>query len=234
MDEKQKIFETYETPDPVRIKKVIKFIRGHFKEIKGLNILDCGISKGGVTDVLSKESANCFGVDINPREINGVKIVKADLNDGIPGFGIKFDVIFAGEIIEHLYDDVKFIRECKKSLRQDGILVITVPNLVSLTNRLLMLFGTMPLEAHAADPFHYHVYNKKKLQNSIKEEGFQILKSTSSYLLLNTKINFIGAILGFLGDIFPSLGIQLMIFAKKIGDTRRKSGIKQNNYFFKK
>lgn len=217
VDKRQEIFEDYEVPDPIRIEKVIKFIRKYFGKVKGLNILDCGISRGGVSDKLSKEFANCFGIDINPREIKGVKIIQADLNRGIPEFEIKFDVIFAGEIIEHLFDDIKFIRDCYSFLKPGGILIVTVPNLVSFLNRFLMFFGAMPLTAYAAAPFHYHVYNRNKLKNLIKEEGFEILKATSSYLPLNifAKIPGIGKVFGFLGDLFPSMGNQLIVFARK-------------------
>jgi 2-polyprenyl-3-methyl-5-hydroxy-6-metoxy-1,4-benzoquinol methylase len=216
-DEQQEIFEDYEVPDPVRVGKVIKFIRKYFKEVRGLNILDCGISKGGVADILSREGANCFGIDINPREIEGVKIVQADLNKGIPEFGIKFDVIFAGEIIEHLFDDSKFIRECHTILKPGGILIITVPNLTSFFNRFLMFFGSMPLTAYVAAPFHYHVYNRRRLKNLIKDEGFEIIKAISSYWPLNifTKIPVVGRIFGFLGTVVPTFGNQLIVFARK-------------------
>lgn len=217
-DIKQKIFKTYEIPDPIRIKKVVKFIWKYFGEVKGLNILDCGISKGGVADILSGEGANCFGVDINPRKIKDINIIQGDLNKGIPEFGIKFDVIFAGEIIEHLFNDTQFIQECKKILRPKGLLIITTPNLASLPNRIKLLFGRMPDEAYAAASFHHHLYNRKKLNDLVKKEGFEILKSTSSYLLpgsLSEKPLY-RYISSFLGDIFPSFGIQLIIFTRKI------------------
>jgi len=217
MDKQQQSFKTYQVPDPIRILKVIKFIKRYFRKVDGLNILDCGVSSGGVTDILSKEGANCFGIDFNPRKIEGARIIQADLNEGIPELGIKFDIIFAGEVIEHLLDDGKFISDCFMVLKSEGILIVTVPNLVSFLNRFLMFFGSMPLTAYAAAPFHYHIYNRNKLKILIKEQGFKILKVTSSYLPLNllTKIPIIGRIFSFLGDIFPTLGNQLMVFAKK-------------------
>ena len=213
-DQKQQIFENFEVPDPIRIKKVIKLIRKYLGEIKGLNILECGITNGGVADLLNKEGANCFGVDINPREITGVKIIQVDLNEGFPEFNIKFDVIFAGEVIEHLFDDTKFIHECREALKLNGLLIITVPNLLFSANRLLMLFGKMPLFAHA--PYHYHIYNKKTIENLIKQEGFEILKVISSHLLFSTRRNKLGKIFEILGDIFPSMGAHLIVCARKI------------------
>lgn len=163
-----------------------------------------------------------FGVDVNPREIEGAKIIRADLNKGIPDFGVKFDVIFAGEIIEHLWDDRKFIKECKEFLKPNGLLIITVPNLASWPNRIKLLFGKLPLESWAAAPFHYHVYTREKLNEIIKKEGFEILKSTSSYFFPGVFSHkpLIRIISPILADLFPSLGIQLMVFAKKVKNNK--------------
>jgi 2-polyprenyl-3-methyl-5-hydroxy-6-metoxy-1,4-benzoquinol methylase len=213
-DIKQEVFENFQVPDPIRIQKVIKLIRQYFSEMKGLNILECGIAKGGVADILSKEGANCFGIDINPRQIKGVDIKQGDLNEGIPDSNVKFDVIFAGEVMEHLFDDVKFIRDCWDNLKPDGLLIITVPNLVFSANRLLMLIGKMPMFAYA--PYHYHIYNKKSVENLVKQEGFEIFKTISSHVLFSTRKNKLGGIFEILGDAFPSLGAHLIVCARKI------------------
>ncbi len=112
---------------------------------------------------------------------------------------------------------IKFILNCYEVLKPSGILIITVPNLVSFFNRFLMFFGSIPLTAYAAAEFHYHVYNRNKLKNLINEQGFEILRATSSYLPLNvfTKIPGFGKIFGLLGDLFPTLGNQLIVFARK-------------------
>jgi len=212
-DKKQQIFESFEVPDPIRIQKAAKLVRRYFKRVEGLNILECGITKGGLADLFSKEGANCFGIDINPRQIEGVKIVQADLNNGFPEFDIKFDVIFAGEVMEHLFDDVKFIKNCRNLLKPNGLLMITVPNLVFSANRLLMLFGKMPIFAYAS--YHYHIYNKKTVENLIKQEGFKILETKSLHLLFSTRRNKFGKIFEILGDIFPSLGAHLIVCARK-------------------
>ena len=212
-DEKQRVFEDFTVPDPIRIEKSIKLIRQYFNKVKGLDILECGIARGGIADLLSREGANCFGIDINSRHIENVKIFQADLNDGFPEFGGKFDVIFAGEVIEHLFDDSKFVKDCRNLIKPDGLLIITVPNLVFSANRILMLFGKMPMFAFA--PYHYHVYNKKILNNLLKENGFEILKTISSHILFSTRRNKFGKIFEILGDIFPSFGAHLIVCAKK-------------------
>ncbi|MAF20448.1 MAG: hypothetical protein CMI55_02075 [Parcubacteria group bacterium] len=80
-DQKQNTFKEYKVPDPTRIEKVIKYIEKHFGNISKLNVLDCGISKGGVSDILSKKGANCFGVDINPNHVYTRRKLKSLIKD---------------------------------------------------------------------------------------------------------------------------------------------------------
>ncbi|MCX6230919.1 MAG: methyltransferase domain-containing protein [Bacteroidetes bacterium] len=49
-------------------------------------------------------------------------------------FDVKFDIIFAGDLIEHIPNPGLFILQCKKSLKPGGQLVITTPNAFNLFN----------------------------------------------------------------------------------------------------
>ena len=213
MDLQQDVFKEFEVPDPIRIQKVAQFVRAQFPSMRGTALLECGIARGGLADTLKNEGARCFGVDINPRAIDGVAIQQADLNLGFPKFDIAFDVIFAGEVMEHLFDDAKFVREAKKILNPGGYLIITVPNLVFSFNRIRMFFGKTPVFAYA--PYHYHIYTKKTLEELIESEGFEISKFISSHILFSTRRNKIGRIFEMLGNFLPSLGAHLMVFARK-------------------
>jgi SAM-dependent methyltransferase len=58
-----------------------------------------------------------------------------------------FDVVIFTEILEHL--DVPptwILRNIHQVLRQEGVLIFSVPNLASLRNRVKLLFGISPLE----------------------------------------------------------------------------------------
>jgi SAM-dependent methyltransferase len=213
MDNRQDVFEDFEVPDPIRIDKAIRFIRERFSSIKDLNILECGMAKGGVADRLSKEGANCQGIDINPRHLEGVPVIQRDLNDGYPALDKKFDVIFAGEVMEHLYDDTKFVRDSMALLAPGGILVLTVPHLFFSVNRLRMFFGMMPLFAYAS--YHYHFYGIKVLRELLEGQGLKISGLVSSHVLFSKRRNSIGRIFEILGDIMPSMGAHLIVCAER-------------------
>lgn len=55
-----------------------------------------------------------------------------------------YDVIVAGEIIEHLVDTDTFARELFRILKPGGQVILTTPNLASWYNRLRLLRGRVP------------------------------------------------------------------------------------------
>src|SRR5262249_14451538 len=63
--------------------------------------------------------------------------IQADAqNFDLPG---QFDLVFAGEIIEHVYNPDGLLGSCLLALRPNGYLVITTPNLACFYNRLFLL-----------------------------------------------------------------------------------------------
>jgi SAM-dependent methyltransferase len=64
-----------------------------------------------------------------------------------------FDLVFAGEIIEHVPDPDLLLEEIHRVLVPGGRLLLTTPNLLAWYNRLLPLLGVAPL-------FVEHSYRK--------------------------------------------------------------------------
>lgn len=80
--------------------------------------------------------------------------IKFELGECIAVMGAlapnSYDLLYCGEIIEHIYDIRGFAEKCLRVLRPGGILLGTTPNLVSWQNRLRFLFGLNP---SGYDPF---------------------------------------------------------------------------------
>jgi SAM-dependent methyltransferase len=82
-----------------------RFITEHAAKVIGLDIL--------VEDVYK---LNELGYDIRCADAQSFDL------------GMKFDVIFAGELLEHLEDFRGFFESCKRHMRKDSSLIITTPN----------------------------------------------------------------------------------------------------------
>jgi SAM-dependent methyltransferase len=59
--------------------------------------------------------------------------------------GREFDLVFCGEVIEHLFSPDALVSDVRNLLRPGGILILSTPNLAYWVNRLLLLIGISPL-----------------------------------------------------------------------------------------
>ena len=80
----------------------------------------------------------------------GIETRWADLDDALPFEAGTFDVVVAGELLEHLRDPRRVVSEVLRVLRSGGTFVGSVPNAYRLKNRLRFLTGRKPEN----DPTH--------------------------------------------------------------------------------
>lgn len=154
------------------------------------NILDIGCRDGALTKIFC-ENNKVVGVDIDEvalmkvKEDLGIEIIAMDLNDSWQKLkNNTFDVIFAGEVLEHLYYPEKIIKKVSEHLVDDGIFIGSVPNAFSLKNRIRYLFGkkkNTPLE----DPTHINHFSMNELdillRNYFQEIEFFPLGNKSKF-----------------------------------------------------
>jgi glycosyltransferase involved in cell wall biosynthesis/2-polyprenyl-3-methyl-5-hydroxy-6-metoxy-1,4-benzoquinol methylase len=106
-----------------------------------LRVLDYGCAHGHYTIPFAKAFSVCefVGVDISDRAVNAarkwaerdkvenVTFVRGDQSVLAGGELGKFDVIVAGEVVEHVWDYNKLLNDLKELLRPGGCLIVTTP-----------------------------------------------------------------------------------------------------------
>jgi SAM-dependent methyltransferase len=118
---------------------------------------------------------------------NGVQLRSCDLDrihmpleDGF------FDFILCAETLEHVAaSPTAVVKQMARILKPSGRLLLTVPNLANLRNRVQFLFGASPLpnpdEQFKSDPMHGHghvrEYTRKELVKICRSAGFEVLKT---------------------------------------------------------
>jgi 2-polyprenyl-3-methyl-5-hydroxy-6-metoxy-1,4-benzoquinol methylase len=124
-----------------------------FDIVKGKDVLDVGCvehtlenknnARTWVHDFLRKWSKSVKGIDIMKNDIQVLKKQGYDVyckNAEKFNFrNLKFDVIFAGELIEHLSNPGLFLDCCRKHLKKKGRLILTTPNTFSIYRFLCIL-----------------------------------------------------------------------------------------------
>ena len=85
----------------------------------------------------------------------------------------EFDVIIAGELIEHFYPKQarQFLANCRAALRKQGSLIITTPNKNAWSNKLFHRFDTANPSEYQG---HVHVFEINELRKLLEEQGFKV------------------------------------------------------------
>ena len=120
--------------NPCRLDYITGQIAGEFgrdlsqdRPFEGLRLLDIGCGDGGFLRNLSYIHRR-VGLDIVHRKLEtDIEFVLHDLTQKMPFDKASFDAIFAGEILEHLFDTDHFLRECHRVLKPGGTLILVEP-----------------------------------------------------------------------------------------------------------
>ena len=130
-------------------KLLVELITKRVSNVGEKRVLDIGCGDGSFTVRLRKYS-RVLGVDISQKAVDlareaGLDAYKADISrEKLPFDSEYVDVVYMGDVIEHLLDPDFAVREVLRVLRRSGFLVLSTPNLASWLNRLLLLLGMQP------------------------------------------------------------------------------------------
>jgi 2-polyprenyl-3-methyl-5-hydroxy-6-metoxy-1,4-benzoquinol methylase len=211
--------------DKAYYRRILEEVRRNTPGSGVRRVLDIGCFDGTLVSQLAPEW-DTYGIEGHQaasQEANkkGVKTSNADLDKGLPFEAAFFDCVIAAEIIEHVYDTDRFLTEIRRVLKPGGLLVLSTPNIASLTNRLLLLLGKYPryAEYRAGGAGHIRIYTSYAIRDQIRENGFEVLKFAGCNLPLPMHAKWVPgwlkkfAVAG--GDYFPGLAGQVVITARK-------------------
>lgn len=115
-----------------------------------LRVLDVGCGRQAVLAEHMNTSDEYWACDIAmpDEDVQMSRFELIDLNQEslLARLGQKrFDVIFCGEVIEHVFSPDALFVDLDQLLSPEGLLILSTPNLAYWLNRLLLLFGISPL-----------------------------------------------------------------------------------------
>ena len=123
--------------------------------------------------------------ELNPAgDVRGRAIVRLDMNaPHLPFADGSFDGVACVEGIEHIENFFALIRELRRILKPDGVLVLTTPNMNKLGSRWHAfwtgfphyLIRPNPEAGHERDPFpHIHMLPYHELRYALHTQGLRI------------------------------------------------------------
>jgi methionine biosynthesis protein MetW len=225
-------------PEP-RFRKVLEIAA----KMGGKRLLDIGCGDGSFTILLKEalKAKEAVGIEIAPEAVaalekKGIKACQLDIDEEPFPFGNDyFDMIYCGEIIEHLFDTDHLLEEVYRVLNPEGSAIFTTPNLAGWPNRLALLFGYQPF-ATAVSPEHegvgklimkgdegqwghIRVFTTRALKELLKIHQFNIKRlvgcpvtaKTSSSKILTRLIKAVDNIMA----VSPSLASRIIVVVTK-------------------
>jgi SAM-dependent methyltransferase len=126
----------------------------------GRRVLDLGCRYGALTKAYV-DGNEVVGVDVDRAALAeaaklGIETRWADLDEPLSFEDTSFDVVVAGEVLEHLRFPDRLAAEARRVLRPGGLFAGSVPNTYRLKSRLRFLLGKPP--EFADDPTHLRAF----------------------------------------------------------------------------
>jgi SAM-dependent methyltransferase len=169
-------YEAYKVGNDLKINtKKIRFVRLFCENCS--SILDVGCSSG---DFLKVAKENGFkkiaGIEINSEMAkiaseSGIEIIGNSLFD-IDIASQLFDVITLWDVFEHLPEPKISLERINTLLKEDGVLIMSIPNLKSF-DRFLFKENWIGWDA----PRHFFLFDQKLLRDLLNKNGFYYLNT---------------------------------------------------------
>ena len=151
----------------------------------GKKVLDLGCSTGGLAQLLSSWDCTVVGIEQDPETAKLAerwcqRVIVADLDDADVFAlvdGEQFDVVVAGDVLEHLRDPARLLRDLRGVIAPGGHLAASVPNVAHASVRLALLHGDFPYaDKGLLDRTHRQFLTRASLLRLLDDGGWTAVR----------------------------------------------------------
>lgn len=174
-----------------RLTAISSLIKAHLKTTNFTDptIVEVGCGAGHVLKEITHKinTKNLIGIDILEDWLNQAKEKLGDKVKLIKGFAEKLpfndnsiDYLVCSEVLEHVIDPIVVLNEIKRTVKENGLIVISIPN-ETIINKIKNLFDSVKLydklfpnlEKH--NDWHIHCFDLQSFKDCIPK-GLEIQK----------------------------------------------------------
>jgi methionine biosynthesis protein MetW len=150
----------------------------------GDRLLDVGCGEGTLGQLARTMFREVHGIDIAEDAVRlsrekGLITHRVNLNtEPAPYSDNTFDTVVTLDVIEHMFDPIRFIRELHRILRPGGHLVLSTPNIRKIQRVLTLIRGRFPRTSYdpvGFDGGHLHYFTSADLRDLLTTNGFDVV-----------------------------------------------------------
>ena len=194
--------------------QIIKFVTNQKR------VLDVGCAEGHLSKKFSEKGCEVVGIEIDQMAAKKAKkYCKEIINEDVESIELSknyenyFDFIVFADILEHLKEPLLVLQRFKKYLKEDGYVLLSLPNISNWRIRIKFLFGSFEYEDKGLlDNSHIRFFNAKTSKKLILDAGYEIYE----YNLTVGDLPKCAKFFHFIGTLWPNLlAYQFLIIARK-------------------
>src|SRR6201992_2367143 len=136
----------------------------------GVEVLEAGCGEGYGADLISRVARRVIALDYDQTTVAHVRAryPRVEVRHGnlaeLPLADASVDVVVNFQVIEHLWNQTQFVRECARVLRPSGLLMVSTPNRITFS----------PGRDTPINPFHTRELNADELSRLLADAGFTL------------------------------------------------------------
>lgn len=197
------------------------------------SILDVGCTDGFLSRKFKDMGLYTIGIDASASAVETARAHTDEAyvidtgGEPLPLPNDKVELIWAGEIIEHIFDTEFFLEELLRVAKPGGRLVLSTPNLAAWINRIALLLGTQPfftetgvrpsnqgsfLRQVSAPAGHIRNFTQSSLKHLLERCGWTVESMQGAALLSGKSVLWMDKLIS---HTLPSLATDLVFVCRK-------------------
>lgn len=191
---------------------------------RGLKVFDCGCGNGFHSMILKKYAGDVIAGDLENRTRPEYPLNFRKISANSYGIENEFDAVFSFDVIEHVEDDFKFIKELARITKPGGRIIIGTPNKRRLSSIIRVMLGNKVVYPYrlgyhyesGGEIIHLRGYSMDELERlAQKAAKVKVLEKRTDFFGVYTKFGPIG-LKKIKGKMISEYGNHLFIILEKV------------------
>jgi 2-polyprenyl-3-methyl-5-hydroxy-6-metoxy-1,4-benzoquinol methylase len=176
----------------------------------GLDVLDVGCGFATTSQEIQKRGNRVTGIESSAEAVRIARtriaeVIEADLQQSEVLRGRSFDVVIFADVLEHLAWPVGILRKYCGLLKENGTIIVSLPNVGLWSVRFGLLFGGFRYQdTGVLDRTHLRFFTRGSAARMLREAGLEPFRRTYNPGLMRPFVPLAKRIFGGGGDGGPS------------------------------